>query len=115
MARKVVEIFYNLGVQAVPKSERSGMNRLKLINKFLPKARVWVTMKLSNGKEVRGGKAIHGLANAFEIQRAWSGYGPKFNDGWEFAGPKNVSFYLEADGAGRYVSVFNYYKQSTLP
>ncbi|KAF4982301.1 hypothetical protein FZEAL_2050 [Fusarium zealandicum] len=111
VAGKCDEIFRNLGVHAVQKTDRQGMSRLKLLDKFLPKSRVWVNMTLSNGKKVRRPKAIFGLAKAFEIKRHWSGPNPpKFDAGWDYAGPKNVSFFLEANGSSRYVTVFEYYK-----
>ncbi|KAM5346608.1 hypothetical protein ACJ41O_009613 [Fusarium nematophilum] len=110
---KVDEIFRNLGIQAAPMSDGYNTRRLKLINKFLPKTRVWVTMKLANGKEVRRPKAIHALASVSEIRRASSGPSiPKFDGGWEFPGPKNASFLLEVNGSSRYVSVFEYYRQN---
>lgn len=114
---KVDEIFRNMEVRAVQRQDRYGMSKLRLMDKFLPKTRVWVTMKLSNGKEVRRPKAIHSLAKASEIKRSKAGINsPKFQPDWEFAGPQNVSFYLEVEGkGGKYISVSDYYKQSRCP
>ncbi|KAF4965125.1 hypothetical protein FSARC_7042 [Fusarium sarcochroum] len=109
---KCDEIFRNLDAFAAQRSDRRGFNKLKLLNKFLPKTRVWVTFKLSNEKEVRRPKSIYGLASAFEIRKAWSGPNPpKFDNDWDFVGPENVSFYMEANGQSRYVTVAEYYKQ----
>ncbi|KAF4992825.1 hypothetical protein FDECE_13611 [Fusarium decemcellulare] len=109
---KCDEIFYNLRVQAVQTGDRQGMRRLKLLDKFLPKTRVLLTMKLSDGKIVKKPRGIYGLAKASEIRRSFSGPNPpKFDGGWDFVGPRNVSFYLEANGTSRYITVFDYYKQ----
>ncbi|KAJ4259792.1 hypothetical protein NW762_007724 [Fusarium torreyae] len=109
---KCDEIFRHFKAFAAQRSDRSGTNKLRLLNKFLPKTRVWATFKLSNGKEVRRPKTIQGLVSALEIKKVWSGPNPpKFDDDWDFVGPKNVSFYLEANGQSRYVTVAQYYKQ----
>ncbi|KAG5664418.1 hypothetical protein KAF25_008152 [Fusarium avenaceum] len=111
---KCDQIFKGLGLHAAPKKDRSNMpKRLKLINKFLPKTRVWVRMKFGNGKEVRKLKAIYGLAFAPEILRACQGTKnpPQFQPDWEYPGPENVKFYREEDGKGQYVTVSAHYKE----
>lgn len=109
---KLDEIFRNMGVRAVQRQDRYGMSKLRLMDKFLPKTRVWHTVKYDNGKEKRRPRAIYSLAKASEAKRAKPGPPAKFQPDWEFAGPQNVSFYLEVNGkAGQYVTVYNYYLQ----
>lgn len=111
---KLSEIFDNLEIRAVPRNDGRGMRKLNAFSKFLPKTRVWVTMKLANGKEVRRSKAIHSLATESEVRRRAQGPDkPQFTPGWEFAGPKNVQFLLDdGDGRPQWTTVANYCKQS---
>ncbi|KAF4992428.1 hypothetical protein FGRMN_7173 [Fusarium graminum] len=104
---KCDEIFRNLNIYATPQS----MRNLKLVNKFLPKTRVWVRMKFGNGKEVRKPKAIHGLAFRPEITRGCrdSKNPPKLSS--DFPGPRDAEFWREEDGKGQYVTVYAHYKQ----
>ncbi|KAL6409509.1 hypothetical protein AUP68_05884 [Ilyonectria robusta] len=112
LAGKVNEIFENLQVRAAPRTDRRTMRLLRLISKFLPKARVWVNMTLANGKQIRSQKSIHSLATASELRRSKGQNLPVFDRDWEFVGPRNVQFWMETPGQqGRYVSVFDYYKE----
>ncbi|KAF5019913.1 hypothetical protein F66182_8075 [Fusarium sp. NRRL 66182] len=109
---KCDEIFRNFEVYPAKKSDTSVIQKLKLLNKFLSKTRVWVTQKFDNGKLVKRAKAIYGLASASELTRTASDpNGPQFTPGWEFVGPKNVKFYLDVNGKSGYVTVFDFYKQ----
>ncbi|KAM0439826.1 hypothetical protein ACHAPT_000923 [Fusarium lateritium] len=109
VAGKCSDIFRNLNVYATPRSDAGGKRRVNLMSKFLPKTRVWVTMKTSDGKTIRRSKAIFGLAKASHA-RSFSGANPpRFDANWEYPGPKNVSFYL-AD-QNKYITVFDYYRQ----
>lgn len=109
VAGKCSEIFRNLNVYAAPKSDARAKRTVNLISKFLPKTRVWVTMKTSDGKTVRRSKAIFGVVRGFHA-RAFAGpNAPRIDGDWEYPGPKNVSFYLD----DRYVTVFEYYRSST--
>ncbi|KAH7175582.1 ribonuclease H-like domain-containing protein [Dactylonectria macrodidyma] len=109
---KVDEIFENLYVRAGPKTDHRAMRNLRLISKFLPKTRAWVNMTLANGKQVRRQKAIFSMATASELLRSRSHNLPQFDRDWEFAGPRNVKFWMEVPGQdGRYVSVHDYYQQ----
>ncbi|KAH6605657.1 hypothetical protein Trco_004810 [Trichoderma cornu-damae] len=110
---RMVEILDNLQIKAVPKSEAFAMRKLRSFGKFLPKARVWVNFKTADGKSVRRSKAIRGLATVSDVSRKGRGmtHPPKFDSGWEYAGPKNLQFWLDSDKGGRYISVFDYYKQ----
>ncbi|KAK7408739.1 hypothetical protein QQX98_009096 [Neonectria punicea] len=112
LSGKVDEIFENLGVRAVPKTNRPGMKNLRLISKFLPKSRVWVNMTVANGKQVRRQKAIHSLATASEVRRSKSQNLPRFDPNCEFIGPRSVQFWMEVEGQeGRWISVFDYYQE----
>ncbi|KAF7543090.1 hypothetical protein G7046_g10062 [Stylonectria norvegica] len=113
LSGKLDKIFDNFQVTAVSKSNKYAEGKLRTFAKFLAKTRVLVTMKLSNGKEVIRPKAINSVATATEIARAKPRpeHPVKFDGGWEYGGPKNVQFYLEGDNGGRYITVFDYYKQ----
>lgn len=88
------------------------MRKLKAFAKFLPKTRAWVDVKLANGKEIRRNKVIDGLAVSGSIHRG-APHPPKFQPGYEFGGPKNVSFWKDSEQGGRYVKVFDYFQEST--
>ncbi|KAJ4205590.1 hypothetical protein NW767_003654 [Fusarium falciforme] len=106
VAGKCDQIFRNLNVYAAPRSDGRAKKNVNLISKFLPKTRVWVTMKVSDGKTVRRSKAIFGIVKASNA-RSFSGpNAPRIDGDWEYPGPKNVSFYLD----NRYVTVFDYYR-----
>ncbi|KJZ69220.1 hypothetical protein HIM_11383 [Hirsutella minnesotensis 3608] len=70
-------------------------------------------MTLSDGKEVRRTKAIHGLVSQKELSRQQPAEGKplKFIGDFEYPGPKQVQFWLD-DGKspGRYITVFDYFK-----
>ncbi|KAF4345698.1 putative argonaute like post-transcriptional gene silencing QDE-2 protein [Fusarium beomiforme] len=105
------KLFDGFGVEATASPQM--LRKLKLLNKFLPKTRVWIRTKYGNGKEVRKVKALHGLVSAREINKASRGLDkpPKFNPNADFAGPRDVSFWMENEGNSRYVTVADYYKQ----
>jgi hypothetical protein len=108
VAGKCDQIFRNLNVYAAPRSDGRAKKNVNLISKFLPKTRVWVTMKVSDGKTVRRSKAIFGIVKASNA-RSFSGpNAPRIDGDWEYPGPKNVSFYLD----NSYVTVFDYYRSS---
>lgn len=113
---RMTEILDSLQVRAVSKSEGMEMRKLRAFGKFLPKTRVWYSFKLANGKSVRRTKAIRGLANSSELFRKGKSmaHPPKFDANWEFGGPKNVQFWIDSGKGGRYITVFDYYKQSKL-
>ncbi|KAF7541061.1 hypothetical protein G7Z17_g12040 [Cylindrodendrum hubeiense] len=112
LSGKLDEMFENFQVRAAPRTDRRAMRLLRLISKFLPKARVWVNMTLANGKQIRSKKAIHSLATASEIRRSRGQNLPLFEPNWEFIGPRNVRFWMQAEGQeGHYISVFDYYQQ----
>jgi eukaryotic translation initiation factor 2C len=86
--------------------------KLKLLNRFLPKTRVWIRTKYGN-KEVRRSKAIHGLVSIRDINKQCRDKPPKFRHTTDFVvGPGDVSFWLEDEGNSRYITVADFYKQS---
>ncbi|KAF9765825.1 hypothetical protein IL306_001815 [Fusarium sp. DS 682] len=106
------QFFDGFGVNATASPQMS--RKLKLLNKFLPKTRVWIRTKYGNGKEVRKSKALHGLLSIREISKACrdSDKPPKFRTQTDFAiGPGDVSFWMESEGNSRYITVADYYKQ----
>uniref|UniRef100_A0A0D2XGG7 Piwi domain-containing protein n=1 Tax=Fusarium oxysporum (strain Fo5176) TaxID=660025 RepID=A0A0D2XGG7_FUSOF len=85
--------FDGFGVHATPSSEMA--RKLKLLNRFLPKTRVWIKTKYGS-KEVRRSKAIHGLVSIRDINKQCRDKTPKFRHGTDFVvGPGDVSFWLE--------------------
>ncbi|KAL7907166.1 ribonuclease H-like domain-containing protein [Trichoderma velutinum] len=111
----LTELFSNLGLRVAPRTNFQAMKMLRAFGKFLPKARAWRTMILSTGKKVRRSKTIQGFGTASDVSRKGRGIAnpPKFDRDWEFAGPKNVQFWQNTDGGGgRYITVFDYYKQT---
>lgn len=90
--------------------------KLKLLGRFLPKTRVWIKTKYGS-KEVRRSKAIHGLVSIRDIKKQCRDKNPpKFRHTTDFAvGPGDVSFWLEDEGKGRYITVADFYKQSKFP
>ncbi|RFU78299.1 hypothetical protein TARUN_3921 [Trichoderma arundinaceum] len=110
---RMAEIFDNLDIRVAPKNDYQAMRKLRSFGKFLPKARVWVNFKLANGQSVRRSKAVRGLATWSDVTRKGRNTDkpPKFDANYEYAGPKNVQFWLNSDKGGRYVTVFDYYKQ----
>lgn len=109
-------LFKNLNVYATGTRDFRQTRNMKLMNKFLPKTRVLVKTKFTNGKEVQRRKAIHGLAYRPEIERACTGndHPPRFKAGFDYAGPDNVEFYLTSDseGNGKYITVKDFYRES---
>ncbi|KAJ4312409.1 hypothetical protein N0V84_009945 [Fusarium piperis] len=106
VAGKCDEIFRNFNVYAALASDARAKRNVNLISKFLPKTRVWVTMKISDGKMVKRSKAIFGVVRASHA-RAFAGpNAPRIDGDWEYPGPKNVSFHID----NRYVTVFDYYR-----
>ncbi|PTB68912.1 Piwi-domain-containing protein [Trichoderma citrinoviride] len=110
LAGPMREIFDNLGMKAAYQDKTQAW-KLRAFGKFLPKTRVWVTMKTTEGKTIRRSKAIRALATSFDAKMKGRGmaHPPKFDGGMEYGGPKNVQFWLEDDR--RYVTVFDYIKQ----
>ncbi|KAL7784965.1 hypothetical protein V8C37DRAFT_339194 [Trichoderma ceciliae] len=110
---RLTEIFDNLDIRAAPRSDGQAMRKLRSFGKFLPKTRAWVNFKTAEGKSVRRSKAIRCLATSTEVGRKGRSMTnpPKFDSNWEYAGPKNVQFWMDSDKGGRYVTVFDYYKQ----
>lgn len=86
--------------------------RLRAFAKFLPKTRAWVTYTLDDGKKIRKSRAIHSLAAPWDYKKTGGSHPPRFTPGYQFVGPKQVEFWLEGDNGGRYITVFNYFKQS---
>ncbi|KAM0474086.1 hypothetical protein ACHAPX_007800 [Trichoderma viride] len=109
----MTQIFDGLEIKAAPKSDNYGMKKLRAFGKFLPKTRVWYNFKTAEGKSVRRGKAIRGLANWSEVAKKGKSmaHPPKFDANWEYAGPKNVQFWIDSGKGGRYVTVYDYFKQ----
>lgn len=113
LSGSVQDIFHSFGVYQVRRGDRQNLKHVRTVAKFLPKTRVSVKMMLSDGKIVHRQKAIHGLATPQDIRRKPGERAVQFAGDWEYAGARNVSFWLEQDGkAGRYISVFDYYKMS---
>ncbi|RKK83127.1 hypothetical protein BFJ69_g2669 [Fusarium oxysporum] len=101
--------FDGFGVHATPSPEMA--RKLKLLNRFLPKTRVWIKTKYGS-KEVRRSKAIHGLVSIRDINKQCRDKTPKFRHGTDFVvGPGDVSFWLEDEGNSRYITVADFYKQ----
>lgn len=114
---QMTTVFDNLEIKAAPKSDNFAMRKLRAFGKFLPKTRVWYNFKTADGKNVRRVKAIRGLANSSEVAKKGKtmAHPPKFEPNWEFGGPKNVQFWIDSDKGGRYVTVYDYFKQSKFP
>ncbi|KAL7951866.1 ribonuclease H-like domain-containing protein [Trichoderma barbatum] len=113
VAGRLTDIFDNLGLRAAPKSDYQATKKLRAFGKFLPKTRAWRNIKLAGGKDIRSSKALRCLATATDVIRKARGMAnpPKFDRDWEYAGPKNIQFWKDGDGGGRYITVFDYYKQ----
>ncbi|KAI5464622.1 ribonuclease H-like domain-containing protein [Mariannaea sp. PMI_226] len=107
------DLFRSFHIGEVKKNDYRGLKNLRTFSKFLPKTRVMAQMKLSNGKTIQRQKVIYGLAQASEIRRPkGGGKAPQISGNMEFAGPRNVSFWLEQDGKpGCWITVFDYYQQ----
>ncbi|KAI7762393.1 hypothetical protein LZL87_006788 [Fusarium oxysporum] len=101
--------FDGFGVNATRSPEMA--RKLKLLNRFLPKTRVWIKTKYGS-KEVRRSKAIHGLVSIRDINKQCRDKTPKFRHGTDLVvGPGDVSFWLEDEGNSRYITVADFYKQ----
>lgn len=113
----MTQIFDGLQISVTPKNDFTAMKKLNAFGKFLPKTRVWYNFKTAEGKNVRRGKAIRRLANWSEVAKRGKtmAHPPKFDPGWEYGGPKNVQFWVDSGKGGRYVTVYDYYKQSRFP
>lgn len=105
------KFFDGFGVNATQSPQMA--RKLKLLGRFLPKTRVWIKTKYGS-KEVRRSKAIHGLVSIRDIKRQCRDKNPpKFRHTTDFVvGPGDVSFWLEDEGNGRYITVADFYKQS---
>ncbi|KAF5978332.1 putative argonaute like post-transcriptional silencing QDE-2 [Fusarium coicis] len=104
------KFFDGFGVNATQSPQMA--RKLKLLGRFLPKTRVWIKTKYGS-KEVRRSKAIHGLVSIRDIKRQCRDKNPpKFRHTTDFVvGPGDVSFWLEDEGNGRYITVADFYKQ----
>ncbi|KAG5802150.1 hypothetical protein H9Q74_013319 [Fusarium xylarioides] len=102
--------FDGFGVNATQSPQMA--RKLKLLGRFLPKTRVWIKTKYGS-KEVRRSKAIHGLVSIRDIKKQCRDKNPpKFRHTTDFVvGPGDVSFWLEDEGNGRYITVADFYKQ----
>ncbi|PFH60977.1 hypothetical protein XA68_18450 [Ophiocordyceps unilateralis] len=106
------QLFERFHIQPVQSSDHQSKRRIKSFAKFLPKTRVWVDMKISNGQQVRRTKAIHGLVSQSELSRPSLDNKLKFAPNFEYPGPKHVQFPLkEASGRVRYITVFDYFRE----
>ncbi|XP_044716282.1 piwi domain-containing protein [Hirsutella rhossiliensis] len=106
-------LLLNANIQPTQAFNNQAMRKVKAFAKFMPRTRVWVDMMLSNGEEVRRTKSIHGIVSQSELSRQTpSDSKPlKFAPNYEYPGPKQVQFFLnDGKGAGRYISVFDYFK-----
>lgn len=115
---RLTEIFDNLEIKVAPRSDNFAIRKLRAFAKFLPKTRVWCTFTNAKGQKVRGNKRLRGLATASDVSRKGRNMAnpPRFDRDLEFAGPKNVQFFwTDGDKPGKYITVFDYYKQSKLP
>lgn len=86
---------------------------LRTASKFLPKTRVLVKFKLADGTVVKRTKAIYSLVTSWNVPKTGD-HPPKVTTlGNGFAGPNDISFWLDNDkGGGEYVTVFKYFKNS---
>ena len=105
------ELMASMNIRAVPIGDVRGMRNLKAFAKFLPKTRVWVDFTLHDGTKVRRTKAIHNLAASWDFRRN-NDHPPKFQQDYVYGGPKNISFWLGEKGGGRYITVYEHFKQS---
>lgn len=108
-------LFEELGIRGVP---QSGDHRLKnhilSVSKMLRKARVWVDIRLDDGKVVRKSKAIHDLVTPFNILRSGANP-PRVDQGFFFAAPQNISFFIQDGNRAQYITVAQHYQQSRHP
>ncbi|KAL7971387.1 ribonuclease H-like domain-containing protein [Trichoderma sp. SZMC 28014] len=109
---QLTRIFDDLKIRAVSAKDYD-MKKLKAFGKFLPKTRVWYNFTTAEGKNVRRGKAIRGLANKTEVLTKGKAmaHPPKFDPGFEYGGPKNVQFWVDSGKGGEYITVYKYFKQ----
>ncbi|CAH0016445.1 unnamed protein product [Clonostachys rhizophaga] len=101
---------FNAGGITENDADRRYRSMLTNLTKTLSKARVKVTFMVGNGKKVERTKTIHNLVMAHEVRRSKDKNSPRVANGFYFAGPKQVSFYLEEDGKGRYITVADHFK-----
>ncbi|VUC20833.1 unnamed protein product [Clonostachys rosea] len=101
---------FNAGGITENDGDRRYRSVLTNLTKTLSKARVKVTFMVGNGKKVERTKTIHNLVMAHEVRRSKDKNSPRITNGFYFAGPKQVSFYLEEDGKGRYITVADHFK-----
>ena len=86
---------------------------LKTLNKVLSKSRASVQFQAPNGKPYTKVKAIQSLVTK---SRGFTGTDkkPKWKAQGEFAGPKDIEFWLDEANGGRYISVYDHYRSSKL-
>ncbi|KAJ6442123.1 stem cell self-renewal protein Piwi [Purpureocillium lavendulum] len=110
---KMDKLFEGLELRPVMSNDRHGLRIMKAVGKFMPKTRVWADFMLADGRKVRKAKTIHGLVSATELlKKGKSPTGDKplrFSRNFEYPGPKEVEFWLEVSGNGRYISVYDYF------
>lgn len=109
---KMDQIMKNFGIQPVKQSDGRLKRLVGAFAKFLPKTRVWVTFKVANGASVRRSKALQGMVNRLTGTMAEGPNRPQVDTGFEYPGPKNIKFWLTDVSGSRYVTVFEYFKQS---
>ena len=77
---------------------------------MLRKARVWVDIKVGNGKIVRRSKAIYDLVTPRNVPKGGKN-APRIDSGYEFAGPRNIKFLLEEGDKAEWVTVADHYQR----
>ncbi|KAG9251476.1 ribonuclease H-like domain-containing protein [Emericellopsis atlantica] len=113
----LTRIFDNLSLRGLDFTKLSWEQKLLLRNaaKILPKTRVKVTMmvqgkKAGSLKKVPKMKAINALVSKFKMSKQGD-HPPRVDTKvMEFAGPRQVQFWLEENGQGKWVSVFDHFK-----
>ncbi|KAI6781014.1 stem cell self-renewal protein Piwi [Emericellopsis cladophorae] len=112
----LTRIFDNLSLRGLDFTNLSKEHKIILRNaaKILPKTRVKVTMmvrgKAGGLKKVLKMKAINALVSKHNKSKHGD-HPPKVDvKVSEFAGPRQVQFWLEENGQGKWVSVFDHFK-----
>lgn len=114
----LAELFEKFRIQPTEAYNNQSMRKVRAFAKFMPRTRVWADMILSNGQAVRRNKTIHAIVCRSELLRQTPSDGKplRFAPNFEYPGPKQVEFYLQdGTGAGRYITVFDYFRTSESP
>ncbi|PWI76529.1 QDE2-like protein [Purpureocillium lilacinum] len=110
---KMDRLFEGLELGPVMSNDRYALRVMKAVGKFMPKTRVWADFMLSDGRKVRKAKTIHGLVAATELTKKGKAAADekplRFAKNYEYPGPKEVEFWLEVSGNGRYITVYDYF------